>query len=104
MMVAFEDRKVISYIWDAAAPEGTITDESIGWPFDLAVKVIVVRSGETDINRWVVEERNIYDDYEKMFHEKPSRIKGVRLQANTQYTRDTSEGFIRHIVFSRASR
>jgi hypothetical protein len=102
VLIAFEDRKVISYIWDSAAPEGTVTDESIGWPFALAIKVMVVRSGEADVDRWVIERRNIYEDYEKMFHEKPSRVKGVRLQANTQYTKDTSEGFIGQIVFSRA--
>jgi hypothetical protein len=93
---------VISYIWDSSAPEGTVTDESMGWPFAFAIKVMVVKSGEADVNRWVIERRNIYEDYEKLFHEKPSRINGVRLQANTQYTKDTSEGFIGPIVFSNA--
>jgi hypothetical protein len=102
VLIAFEDRKVISYIWDSAAPEGTVTDESVGWPFALAIKVMVVKSGEADLNRWVIERRNIYEDYEKMFHKKPSRVKGIRLQVNTQYTEDTSEGFIGQIVFSRA--
>jgi hypothetical protein len=102
VLVAFEDRKVISYIWDSAAPGGTVTDESVGWPFALAIKVMVVKSGEADLNRWVIERRNIYEDYERMFHEKPSRVKGIRLQANTQYTKDTSEGFIGQIVFSSA--
>jgi hypothetical protein len=102
VLIAFEDRRVISYIWDSAAPEGTVTDESVGWPFGLAIKIMVVKSGEADLNRWVIEKRNIYEDYERMFHEKPSRVKGIRLQANTQYTKDTSEGFIGQIVFSSA--
>lgn len=46
VIVAFENRKVISYVWDANAPEGTVSDESIGWPFNFTVKVIVVRSGQ----------------------------------------------------------
>jgi hypothetical protein len=102
VLIAFDDRKVISYIWDSSAPEGTVIDESIGWPFALAIKVIVVKSGEADVNRWIIERRNIYQDYEKLFHKKPSRVKGVRLQANTQYTKDTSEGFIGQMVFSSA--
>ena len=30
VLLAFEDRKVISYIWDSSAPVGTVTEESIG--------------------------------------------------------------------------
>lgn len=102
VLLAFEDRKVISYIWDSSAPVGTVTDESIGWPFTLAVKTVVVESGETNIDKWMVQQRNIYEDYEKLFHAKPSRLIGLRLQANTQYTKDSSEGFVKAIIFSSA--
>ncbi len=102
VLLAFEDRKVISYIWDSSAPVGTVTDESIGWPFSLAIKTVVVESGKADINKWVVQRRNIHEDYEKLFHGKPSRLVGLRLQADTQYTKDTSEGFVKHIIFSHA--
>jgi Protein of unknown function (DUF3047) len=103
VLLAFDNRKVISYIWDSGAPVGTVVDESVGWPFSIAVKAVVVESGEADLGKWVVQQRNIYKDYERLFHEKPSRLAGVRLQANTQYTKDSSEGFIRHIIFSRAA-
>jgi Protein of unknown function (DUF3047) len=101
VLLAFEDRRVISYIWDSNAPVGTVVDESIGWPFSLQVKTVVVESGDADINAWISQRRNIYEDYERFFHAKPSRLVGLRLQANTQYTKDTSEGFVKHIIFSR---
>ncbi len=101
VLLAFEDRKVISYIWDSSAPVGTVVDESIGWPFGLEVKTVVVESGDADINTWVAQQRNIYEDYQRYVHAKPSRLVGLRLQANTQYTKDSSEGFVKHIIFSR---
>jgi hypothetical protein len=100
LLVAFENGRIISYVWDANAPEGTITDESVGWPVNLAVKVIVVKGGSSDVGRWVTQNRNVRDDYVRLFHGQPPQIKGIRIQANTQYTRDTAEGMVGSIVFS----
>ncbi|MFZ5906464.1 MAG: DUF3047 domain-containing protein [Nitrospirota bacterium] len=100
VLIAFENRKIISYIWDSNAPEGTVVDESLGWPFSVAVKVIVVRSGAADQNTWAGEQRNIFQDYRLLFQEDPPRLAGVRIQSNTQHTRDSAEGFVRDIIFS----
>jgi hypothetical protein len=100
ILVAFENRKILSYVWDSNAPEGTITDESVGWPVNLKIKVIVVKAGTTDVGKWITQTRNIYEDYKNIFHEEPLRLKGVRIQTNTQYTRDTAEGFVKSIMFS----
>lgn len=100
MIFAFENRKIISYVWDANAPEGTVTDESLGWPINLSIKVIVVNSGSDRINEWISHTRDVRHDYRDLFHEPPPRLKGVRVQANTQYTHDRSEGMIRGITFS----
>jgi hypothetical protein len=102
LLVAFENGKVLSYVWDSNAPEGTVADESIGWPVNIAIRVIVVKSGASDTGKWITHTRNIYEDYRNFFKEPPPRVKGVRIQSNTQYTRDTAEGFVRNIVFSRS--
>jgi hypothetical protein len=102
ILAAFENRKVISYIWDSNAPEGTVMDESVGWPFSVRIKVVVVRSGNADQSKWVVERRNIYEDYRTLFREETPRLSGVRIQTNTQYTRDSAEGFVGNIIFSKA--
>jgi hypothetical protein len=100
ILFAFENRKIISYVWDANAPEGTITDESFGWPLNLSIKVIVVNSGTDRLGEWVSNTRDVYLDYRNLYHEDPPRIKGLRIQANTQYTRGCSEGIIRDVIFS----
>ncbi len=101
ILFAFENRKILSYIWDTNAPVGTITDESIGWPINLTIKVIVVQSGTLDIGRWIRHTRNIYEDYIHIFHEEPPHINGVRIQTNTQYTKDIAEGFVKSILFEK---
>jgi hypothetical protein len=72
ILLAFENRKIISYVWDANAPAGTINDESLGWPFNVAIKVIVVQSGTDRINEWVTHTRDVYQDYRNLFNEDAS--------------------------------
>ncbi|HEX8948781.1 MAG TPA: DUF3047 domain-containing protein [Dissulfurispiraceae bacterium] len=103
ILVAFENRRIINYVWDSNAPEGTVADESIPWPVSLRIKAVVVRSGASDAGRWVIQKRNIQEDYHNLFHEPPPRIKGIRIQTNTQYTKGVAEGYVRNIVFSRTS-
>lgn len=103
ILFVFEGNRVISYVWDSNAPEGTISDESIGWPFNLRVKVLVVKSGHGGVDSWLTAMRNIYEDYKTFFHEEPLRLVGLRVQTNTQYTKDSAEGFVGKIAFSQNS-
>ena len=104
IMFVFEGNRVISYVWDSNAPEGTISDESIGWPVNLRVKVLVVKSGHGGIDSWLTARRNIYEDYKVFFHEEPLRLVGLRVQMNTQYTKDSADGFVGRIAFSQNDR
>ena len=90
--VAFEGKKILSYVWDTNAPEGTITEESVPWPVSLTIKVIVVKSGISDTGKWLTVRRNVYDDYRKFFNEEPLRVEGIRVQMNTQHTGGSAEG------------
>ena len=100
LLVAFEGRKILSYIWDSNAPEGTVADETIPWPVSLKVKVITVKSGASDTGKWLAVTRNVYDDYRKLFNEDPPHVKGIRIQTNSQHTESIGEGYVGKIVFS----
>src|SRR5208283_3845821 len=95
LLVAFEGGKILSYVWDTNAPEGTVADESIDLPFFITVKVIVVKSGTSDTGRWLNVSRNLYEDYKKMFGEEPRKVRGIRVQSNSQYTGDCGEGLVK---------
>lgn len=98
LLIAFKGRKIISYIWDTVAPEGSVSDESIGWPINLKIKIITVKSGPSDLHNWVSFRRNIVEDYKSLFLEDPSLIEGVRVQINSQNTGTVAEALFGKIV------
>ncbi len=100
LLIAFKGRKIISYIWDSVAPEGSISDESIGWPVNLKIKVITVKSGASDLNKWISFKRNIVEDYKNLFNEDPPVIEGVRVQINSQHTGTVAETLFGKIILS----
>ncbi len=100
LLIAFEGRQVISYIWDKMAPEGTISDESIGWPINAKIKIITVKSGSSDLNKWISFKRNIIDDYQKLYGGPPPLLKGIRIQINSQHTKSIAEALFGKILLS----
>ena len=99
LLIAFDRKKIISYIWDTSAPEGSVHDESIGWPINLEIKVVTVKSGTSDLNKWVSFKRNIFNDFRKLYGENPTLIKGIRIQINSQHTKSVTEAFFGKILF-----
>jgi len=94
----FERRKVISYIWDPTAPKGTIG--AAAGPVYLNVKAMVVESGAGQIGHWLIEKRNIVEDYRALFGEIPERAVAIRMQINSQHTQSVAEVFWRTIRFT----
>ncbi len=102
VIVLFDRGRAISYIWDTTAPEGSVMEESVPWPFSIKIKVLVVKSGADDTKRWIVMRRNIYEDYKRLFNKEPGIIKGVRIQINSQHTGTLGEAFFGRIIFEPA--
>jgi hypothetical protein len=98
LLIAFDERHMLSYIWDSTAPKGDLESES---PFPLVhVFALVCRSGAGDLNQWVSETRNVAEDYERAFgHKLSSHVKGIRLQINSQHTGTSAEGYFGDIAF-----
>ena len=97
LFIAFTKTKAIVYIWDTGAPQGLMEDTT-PVPF-MHVKVVVVRSGAAEIGKWLVETRNIYEDYKKLFGAEPPAASGIRLQINSQHTETSAESLFADVVF-----
>lgn len=100
-LVAFEGGKVLSYVWDASAPENTATDESVGFPINISIKVLTLKSGSAEAGKWVTLTRNVLSDYRRLFGSEPPPVKGVRVQINSQHTGTTAESSFGRMVFSK---
>ncbi len=97
LLVAFEDNRVLTYIWDTSAPKGTAASAS-SIPF-LHIFAVVCESGATEVNRWISESRNVVADFERAYGKPPSRVKGLRLQINSQHTGTVAESYFGEVAF-----
>ena len=89
----FMNIKSIEYIWDENLAEGTI----ITSPYFGNIKLIVAESGRENPNKWVFEERNIYEDYKKCFRGTPPLVGAIALMTDTDNTLSTAEASYKNI-------
>jgi hypothetical protein len=97
LLVAFTDRRVISYIWDSTAPKGTA--RNAGFIPLVHVYAVVCQSGAADLNRWISESHNVAADYERAYGKPAPRVKGLRIQINSQHTGTTAESYFGEVAF-----
>ncbi|WP_290977781.1 DUF3047 domain-containing protein [Herbaspirillum sp.] len=72
----------LMYIWENKAPAGTvIANTRTG-----RIQMMVAESGAAKVGQWVQYQRNVAQDYEKIFGEKPGRLIGVGVLTDTDNT------------------
>ena len=89
----------INYIWESKSPIGTMVPN----PYTDRVNMFVIESGETRLNEWIMEERNVYEDYMKAFGENPPKISGVAIMTDTDNTKENAVAYFGDIVFKKLS-
>src|SRR3569623_823241 len=97
VLVAFSDRRILTYLWDSTAPLGSMESAS-SIPL-VHIFAIVCRSGGADINQWLQENRNLEADYQKAFGKPAPHVKGLRLQINSQHTGSSAESYFGEVSF-----
>jgi hypothetical protein len=65
------------------------------------VTYVVLRSGPADLGQWRTERRNIQEDYEEIFGEKPENPGGTSIAINTNDTHSMAEAFVGGIAFTK---
>jgi hypothetical protein len=60
---------------------------------------VVCQSGGAEMNKWVAESRNIADDYHRAYGRIAPRVKGLRLQINSQHTGTIAESYFGEVAF-----
>jgi hypothetical protein len=101
VIVAFGDRKVLTYLWDTSAPQGT-AQSATGVPL-LHIFAFVCRSGASEANQWITETRNLAQDFQRAYgHFPKEHVKGIRLQINSQHTGTGAESYFGEVGFRAA--
>ncbi len=88
----------INYIWANKAEPGTILPN----PYTKSVMMIVAESGAENLNTWMGEVRNIFEDYQKAFGEAPPMISGVAIMTDSDNTGESATAYYGDIVFKKS--
>lgn len=89
----------LNYIWANKMPVGRIVSS----PYTERVKMIVMQNKDTDLQKWHIEERNIYEDYKKAFGEEPKNVTSIAIMTDTDNTESMAESYFGDIVISKVS-
>ena len=72
----------LNYVWDNRQPVGT----SMPNAYTDRTRMIVLRSGTGDAGGWVIERRDVADDFKRAFGEVPAQLSGIALASDTDNT------------------
>jgi hypothetical protein len=64
--------------------------------------MIVAKSGSRNLNHWVREERNLYEDDKQAFGEEPPVLSGIAIMTDTDDTSEAATAFYGDIVLKNA--
>jgi pyruvate/2-oxoglutarate dehydrogenase complex dihydrolipoamide acyltransferase (E2) component len=76
--------RAINYVWAAKMPRKSEAPS----PYTSNSVIIAVESGDEKAGKWVSEERNVYEDYKRIFGEEPPLVGGVAIMTDTDDTQD----------------
>jgi hypothetical protein len=88
----------LEYIWGSGAPAGAELINS----WTSRIRTLLVQSGPDNLGKWVSEERNLYEDFKRIFGEEPGLLLHVGIYTDADATRATAEGYYGDIEFVRA--
>lgn len=90
--------RAINYVWANKIPRGS----SVPSPYTANAVLVAVESGDEKAGQWVSEERNIYEDYRRLFGEEPPKIGAIAIMTDTDDTRDEATAWYGDIFLKSA--
>jgi Protein of unknown function (DUF3047) len=88
--------QIIGYIWDTTAPAGAIVKSQKAG----TVTYVVVRSGPSDLGKWITERRNVLEDFKKIYGSTPEDPSIVSFGIDSDDTDSTAESYMGTIRFT----
>ncbi|GAM11706.1 hypothetical protein OR1_04022 [Geobacter sp. OR-1] len=88
--------RAITYVWASRMPKESIHPS----PYTSNAMIVAVESGNEKVGQWVREERNIMDDYRKIFGEDPPEIGAIALMSDTDDTKEEVTAYYGDIFMS----
>lgn len=70
--------RVINYVWSSSQPEG----ESWANAFASQFQMVAVRSGESELGRWITERRNVLADFRRLHDIAPDTVDALAIMTD----------------------
>jgi hypothetical protein len=86
----------IDYLWGNGHPPGTVLDD----PRSSRRKLLVLEQGNGKAGRWVLEERDLEDDFRRCFGEPSPGVAAVVLLSDTDDTNEGVEAWFGNLRFT----
>jgi len=85
------------YLWSSHLSPGDIINDP-GKPWQ---KLMVIEGGSGQLNRWLLYERNLYEDFKKLYGEEPRNLIFIGILNDTDQTGQEAISFISDLKFHR---
>lgn len=85
----------LCYIWGNKLSK----DQDINSPYTDWVRTIAVESGVDKLGQWVSIERNVFEDFKRIYGTEPKKIIAVAVMTDTDQTKDSITTYYKDIVF-----
>jgi hypothetical protein len=87
--------RIIGYIWDTTAPAGSvIKSQKTG-----TVTYVVLRSGPAELGRWLAEQRNVAQDFKRIYGEEPGDPGALSIGIDSDDVKGTAEAYVGALSF-----
>ncbi len=83
----------LSYLWANKLPKG----ETVRNPYANSAAMMAIESGNNKAGEWLIEKRNIVDDYKKIFGENPPAEASLAIMNDSDNTHESSVSYLDYI-------
>jgi hypothetical protein len=92
--------RFLEYLWSSHLERGEVIDDP-GKPWQ---KLLIIEGGPRNIGKWLSYERNLHEDFKKLYHEEPRRLIFIGILSDTDQTGQEAVSYIAELVFRREGR
>jgi hypothetical protein len=78
----FWNSKIINYIWANKLPK----DQVVPSPYTSDSIMVSVEDGMANTGKWIIETKNVYEDYIRFFGKNPPKIGAIAIMTDTDNT------------------
>jgi hypothetical protein len=89
--------RLINYVWASSMKPGT----QVPSVFSPSSRILVLEGGSEKTGVWVSEERNVFEDYRRLYGEEPGEVVGIALMTDSDNTRSEAIADYDDIAVSR---